>query len=68
MAMITNDWLPALQEEFEKPYYTRVVPICDKKNTVPQWYILRRMIFSMHFILHRLEEVKVLILGTGPIS
>ena len=21
MAMITNDWLPALQEEFKKPYY-----------------------------------------------
>ena len=49
MAMITNDWLPALQEEFKKPYYKSYTNLY-KKNTVPQWYILRRMIFSMHFI------------------
>ena len=24
MAMITNDWLPALQEEFKKPYYRKL--------------------------------------------
>ena len=24
MAMITNDWLPALKEEFGKPYYAKL--------------------------------------------
>ena len=31
MAMITNDWLPALQEEFKKPYYKELYQFVQRR-------------------------------------
>ena len=51
MAAISNDWLEPLQGEFKKPYYKNyMIPYFT--NIRPARYFLRRMIFSMHFLLH----------------
>jgi uracil-DNA glycosylase len=65
MAMITNDWLPAVEEEFKKPYYRKLYGFVREeysKNTV---YPPSGDIFNaLHFT--PLGEVKVLILGQDP--
>ena len=65
MAMITNDWLPALQEEFKKPYYRELY------KKVKHEYETRRVfpeaddIFNA-FQFTPLSRVKVVILGQDP--
>ena len=31
MAMIMNDWLPAIQGEFKKPYLQGTISICKRR-------------------------------------
>ena len=38
MAMITNDWLPALQEEFKKPYYKELYQFVQKEYSTAVVY------------------------------
>ena len=65
MAMIDNDWLPALKPEFQKPYYK------DLYEFVKQEYQTKRIfppaddIFNA-FRYTPLRRVKVVILGQDP--
>lgn len=65
MAMITNDWLDAIGEEFKKPYYA------DLYKFVREEYNTRRIfppaddIFNA-FHLTALKDVKVVIIGQDP--
>lgn len=65
MPPITNDWLPAIQDEFHKPYYKKL------HETVLQEYQTRQIfpeaddLFNA-FHLTPLKEVKVVILGQDP--
>ena len=65
MAMITNDWLPAIQGEFKKPYYRELY------KKVKHEYETRRVfpeaddIFNA-FQFTPLSRVKVVILGQDP--
>lgn len=65
MAMITNDWLPALQEEFKKPYYKELYQFVKEEYSKTVVYPPADDIFNaLH--LTPLNEVKVLILGQDP--
>lgn len=65
MAMITNDWLPALQEEFKKPYYRKLYQFVGEEYTRTTIYPPADDIFNaLH--LTPLSQVKVLILGQDP--
>ena len=65
MAMITNDWLPALQEEFKKPYYKELYQFVQKEYSTAVVYPPADDIFNaLH--LTPLKDVKVLILGQDP--
>lgn len=65
MAMITNDWLPALQEEFKKPYYKELYQFVQKEYSTAVVYPPADDIFNaFHFT--PLREVKVVILGQDP--
>lgn len=65
MAMITNDWLPALQEEFKKPYYRKLYQFVGEEYTRTTIYPPANDIFNaLH--LTPLSQVKVLILGQDP--
>ena len=65
MAMITNDWLPALQGEFRKPYYRELFEFVKEEYSRAVIYPPADDIFNaMHFT--PLSEVKVLILGQDP--
>ena len=65
MAMITNDWLPALQEEFKKPYYKELYQFVQKEDSTAVVYPPADDIFNaLH--LTPLKDVKVLILGQDP--
>ena len=55
MAMITNDWLPAIQGEFKKPYYRELFQFV-KEEYSRAVIIRRQMISSMRCILHRLVK------------
>ena len=65
MAVISNDWLEVLQDEFKKPYYKKLF------QTVNQEYKTRRIfppaedIFNA-FHLTPFHQVKVVILGQDP--
>jgi len=65
MPLISNDWLPALGDEFQKEYYIQL------RETVIKEYNTRRIfpesqdIFNA-FHLTPLESVKVVILGQDP--
>ena len=51
MAMIENDWLDAINDEFHKPYYKELFTFV--KDEYSQTVIFPpAMIFLMHFILH----------------
>ena len=65
MAMITNDWLPAMQEEFKKPYYRQLYEFVRQEYAATTIYPPADDIFNaLH--LTPLSEVKVLILGQDP--
>jgi len=65
MAMINNDWLPAIQEEFHKPYYKELFNFVKNEYDTRVIYPPAEDIFNaFHFT--PLSEVKVLILGQDP--
>lgn len=65
MAMITNDWLPALKDEFRKPYYAKLFQFVQKEYNTTQVFPPAEDIFNA-FHLTPLNEVKVVILGQDP--
>ncbi len=65
MAMISNDWLPALDQEFHKAYYRDLFTFVKQEYNTHVIYPPADDIFNaLHFI--PLSEVKVLILGQDP--
>jgi uracil-DNA glycosylase len=65
MAMITNDWLPAMEAEFKKPYYRELYQFVRQEYASQVIYPPAEDIFNaLH--LTPLHEVKVLILGQDP--
>ena len=65
MAMINNDWLPALKEEFRKPYYSELFSFVKDEYATRVIYPPADDIFNaFHFT--PLHEVKVVILGQDP--
>ena len=65
MAMITNDWLPAVREEFAKPYYRQLYQFVKEEYSRTVVYPPAEDIFNaLH--LTPLSKVKVLILGQDP--
>ncbi len=65
MAMITNDWLPALDEEFKKDYYKKLFEFVKEEYSKQVVYPPSDDIFNaLH--LTPLKDVKVLILGQDP--
>lgn len=65
MGMIDNDWLPALKEEFGKPYYKDLYSFVKKEYSAHVVYPPADDIFNaFHFT--PLSEVKVVILGQDP--
>lgn len=63
--MIDNDWLPALKEEFGKPYYKDLYGFVKKEYSTHVVYPPADDIFNaFHFT--PLSEVKVVILGQDP--
>lgn len=65
MGMIDNDWLPALKEEFGKPYYKDLYSYVKKEYSTHVVYPPADDIFNaFHFT--PLSEVKVVILGQDP--
>ena len=65
MAMISNDWLPALKEEFNKDYYKKLFSFVKEEYTNHVIYPPADDIFNaLH--LTPLKDVKVVILGQDP--
>lgn len=65
MAMLTNDWSVALEEEFHKPYYRQLYQFVKEEYSKSVVYPPADEIFNaMHFT--PLSDVKVLILGQDP--
>lgn len=65
MAAITNDWLPAIQNEFKKPYYAELFRFVKEEYSRAVIYPPSEEIFSaMH--LTPLSKVKVVIIGQDP--
>ena len=65
MGMIDNDWLPALKEEFGKPYYKDLYGFVKKEYSTHVVYPPAEDIFNaFHFT--PLSQVKVVILGQDP--
>ena len=65
MGMIDNDWLPALKEEFGKPYYKDLYGFVKKEYSTYGVYPPAEDIFNaFHFT--PLGQVKVVILGQDP--
>ena len=65
MGMINNDWLPALKEEFGKPYYKDLYGFVKKEYSTHVVYPPAEDIFNaFHFT--PLGQVKVVILGQDP--
>lgn len=65
MAMITNDWLPAIQEEFKKTYYGQLYKFIKEEYSTRQIFPPADDIFNA-FHLTPLSQVKVLMLGQDP--
>ena len=65
MAMISNDWLPALDQEFHKAYYRDLFTFVKQEYNTHVIYPPADDIFNA-FALTPLSEVKVLILGQDP--
>lgn len=65
MAMIDNDWLEYIQDEFRKPYYKELYQFVKKEYSTHIIYPPADDIFNaFHFT--PLNKVKVLILGQDP--
>ncbi len=65
MSMIENDWLEAVQAEFQKPYYKQLYQFVKEEYSKYVIYPPADDIFNaLH--LTPLSEVKVLILGQDP--
>jgi len=65
MGMIQNDWYPAMQAEFKKPYYRELYQFVKEEYSKYVVYPPSDDIFNaLH--LTPLSEVKVLILGQDP--
>lgn len=65
MAMIDNDWLDAISDEFKKPYYKDLFNFVKNEYSTTVVYPPADDIFNaFHFT--PLSEVKVLILGQDP--
>ncbi len=65
MAMIDNDWLPAVEAEFKKPYYKDLYQFVRKEYETHQVFPPAEDIFNaFHFT--PLKNVKVLLLGQDP--
>lgn len=65
MAMIDNDWLPAIGDEFKKPYYKDLYEFVKKEYSQHVVFPEADNIFNaFHFT--PLSEVKVLLLGQDP--
>lgn len=65
MAMINNDWLPALDAEFHKDYYKKLFSFVKNEYNSRVIYPPSEDIFNaLH--LTPLKDVKVLILGQDP--
>lgn len=65
MAMIDNDWLPALKPEFQKPYYKELYQFVKTQYNTKQVFPPAEDIFNA-FHLTPLSQVKVVILGQDP--
>lgn len=65
MAMIENDWLPALAPEFRKPYYRQLYQFIKEEYATRQIFPPAEDIFNA-FHLTPLSKVKVVILGQDP--
>lgn len=65
MAMIDNDWLTYIQDEFRKPYYKELYTFVRQEYNTHVIYPPADDIFNA-FHLTPLGEVKVLILGQDP--
>ena len=65
MAMIENDWLPAVEAEFKKPYYRELYSFVKNEYATHQVFPPAEDIFNaFHFT--PLSKVKVLLLGQDP--
>ncbi len=65
MAMISGDWLPALEDEFHKDYYKKLFEFVKTEYSTQVVYPPADDIFNaLH--LTPLSQVKVLILGQDP--
>ena len=65
MGMISNDWLPAVSEEFKKPYYRTLYSYVKEEYNKTTVYPPADDIFNaFHFT--PLSKVKVLLLGQDP--
>ncbi|WP_029321907.1 uracil-DNA glycosylase [Butyrivibrio sp. AE3004] len=65
MPMISNDWLPALEEEFKKDYYKKLYKfILDEYHSRVVYPPADDIFNALH--LTPLKDVKVLILGQDP--
>ncbi|MCR5835948.1 MAG: uracil-DNA glycosylase [Lachnospiraceae bacterium] len=63
--MIENDWLPAVEEEFRKPYYKELYKfIVNEYNTTVIYPPADDIFNAFHFT--PLSKVKVVILGQDP--
>lgn len=65
MAAITNDWLPAIDAEFRKPYYAQLYKFIREEYNTRKIFPPADDIFNA-FHLTPLSQVKVLILGQDP--
>lgn len=65
MAMLTGEWLDAMQEEFHQPYYKELYQFVKDEYSSTQVFPPADDIFNaMHFT--PLDKVKVLLLGQDP--
>lgn len=65
MSMINNDWVPALEPEFRKPYYRKLYEFVRQEYNTTQVFPPSEDIFNA-FHLTPLSEVKVVIIGQDP--
>jgi uracil-DNA glycosylase len=63
--MINNDWVPALEPEFRKPYYRKLYEFVRQEYNTTQVFPPSEDIFNA-FHLTPLSEVKVVIIGQDP--
>ena len=65
VAAIQNDWLPALQAEFKKPYYAELYHFVEQEYRTERVFPPADRIF-VALELTPLEKVRVVILGQDP--